>query len=269
MALGTGYTFYCSILSTRGGGSCLRCPPLNTPLVGPMIEKQDPHHRQAICPQERLLITIRYLATGDSFKDVSFKFHRGDNTIGKIVEETTAAIWNSYFVYANSYSENLETKFSTIGKVTTSDSFKDLSFKFYLGDNTIGKIAEETTAAIWNSCFVYANSYSGNLETGFSTLRRIVEFTKCFFSMVLMVVADADSSFTTIDVSDSRRNSDGAVFNFKASYIGRLLGTQKLQIPESSPLPGNEDGEPSLFYMCAEEAFPLSTYLMRPYPQEN
>lgn len=88
---------------------------------------------------------------------------------------------------------------------------------------------------------------------------------KCYFSMILMAAADADSLFTTIDVGDLGRNSDAAVF--KASHIGKLLRKQKLEIPDPSPLPGKEDGDPFPFYICGDEAFPLSTYLMRPYPQ--
>ena len=55
-----------------------------------------------------------------------------------------------------------------------------------------------------------------------------------------MATADADSLFTTINVGDLGRNSDGAVF--KCSYIGKLLKKQKLNIPEPTNLPENEDG---------------------------
>ncbi|GJQ80664.1 hypothetical protein Trydic_g9248 [Trypoxylus dichotomus] len=36
---------------------------------------------------------FKYLAIGDGFKNLSFQFYRGDTTIGRIVKETTDAIW--------------------------------------------------------------------------------------------------------------------------------------------------------------------------------
>ena len=35
-------------------------------LVGPLVKRQDTRYREAIPPDERLAITLRYLVTGDS-----------------------------------------------------------------------------------------------------------------------------------------------------------------------------------------------------------
>lgn len=49
--------------------------------------------REAIPPETRLHITIRYLASGDSMRSLSYAFRVGHNTVSKIVSETCEVIW--------------------------------------------------------------------------------------------------------------------------------------------------------------------------------
>lgn len=60
--------------------------------VGPHITKQE-CVREAISSKTRLEICLRYLASGDSMKSLSYAFRVGHNTISKIVFETCEAIW--------------------------------------------------------------------------------------------------------------------------------------------------------------------------------
>ena len=53
-------------------------------LVKPLIEKKDTNFRKAISAQERLAITLRFLATGDSQQSLSFSFRVGKATVSKI-----------------------------------------------------------------------------------------------------------------------------------------------------------------------------------------
>jgi hypothetical protein len=62
-------------------------------LVGPIIDKQYVI-REPISPNIRLQITLRYLASGDSMKSLSYAFRVGHDTISKIISETCEAIWN-------------------------------------------------------------------------------------------------------------------------------------------------------------------------------
>ncbi|CAL8338641.1 unnamed protein product [Boreogadus saida] len=48
---------------------------------------QDTHMRQAISPEERLSICLRYLATGDSFRSIAFTFRMGASTVAGIVHQ--------------------------------------------------------------------------------------------------------------------------------------------------------------------------------------
>lgn len=61
-------------------------------LVGPSIIKQSAV-RKPIPPEMRLHITIRYLASGDSMRSISYAFRVGHNTVSKIVSETCEVIW--------------------------------------------------------------------------------------------------------------------------------------------------------------------------------
>lgn len=50
-----------------------------------------------------------------------------------------------------------------------------------------------------------------------------------------MACADADGCFTTIDVGDLGRNSDGGVF--RSSRLGRWLEREELNLLQPNPLP--------------------------------
>ena len=67
-------------------------------LVGPYLVKNSTTH-EPISPAERLAVTLRFLATGDSQKGIAFSFRLGHATVTKIVEETSEALWKSLSNY--------------------------------------------------------------------------------------------------------------------------------------------------------------------------
>jgi len=60
--------------------------------VSPIISKKDIHWRLAIPAKLRLVITLRYLATGDSLKSLQFLFNVSSEIISKIVPEVCTAL---------------------------------------------------------------------------------------------------------------------------------------------------------------------------------
>lgn len=48
--------------------------------------------RKAIPVQERLAVTLRFLATGDSFKSLSYLFKVSTHTVARCVHETCVAL---------------------------------------------------------------------------------------------------------------------------------------------------------------------------------
>ncbi|KAJ8043856.1 hypothetical protein HOLleu_11140 [Holothuria leucospilota] len=61
--------------------------------VTPLIAKQNTRFRPSISPGERLAVTIRFLATGETYRSLAFQFRLGETTIGKIVPETCDALY--------------------------------------------------------------------------------------------------------------------------------------------------------------------------------
>ncbi|XP_050528046.1 uncharacterized protein LOC126898138 [Daktulosphaira vitifoliae] len=60
--------------------------------VGPYISRQDTVLRKCIPTQERLAMTLRFLATGDSFKSLSYLFKVSTQTVSRCVHETCSAL---------------------------------------------------------------------------------------------------------------------------------------------------------------------------------
>ncbi|KAJ8944587.1 hypothetical protein NQ318_006000 [Aromia moschata] len=61
-------------------------------LVGLLITKQDTNMREAISVSDRVLVTLRYLATGDSYVSLSYLFRISKSTISGIVYEVCQTI---------------------------------------------------------------------------------------------------------------------------------------------------------------------------------
>lgn len=62
-------------------------------LVTPFIRKSDTMMRMSISPSERLVLTLRYLATGDNFSSLQFLFRIPQTTISRIIPEVLDAIY--------------------------------------------------------------------------------------------------------------------------------------------------------------------------------
>ncbi|OWR44455.1 putative nuclease HARBI1 like protein [Danaus plexippus plexippus] len=51
------------------------------------IEKQNTNWRKYVSSKERLVIFLRFLATGDTFKTIGHSYRMGSTTVGKIVRD--------------------------------------------------------------------------------------------------------------------------------------------------------------------------------------
>lgn len=162
---------------------------------------------------------------------------RGNNTIGQIIRECTIAIW-----------ECLQPNYMP---VPTEDTWMTVAKRYYeLWDlpNCIGSIdGKHFRIQKFNNTGSQYYNYKG------------------YFSVVLLACVDADGIFTTIDVGEIGRNSDGGVF--RSSSLGQLLVKNKLKIPKPAAMPNDATNFP--FYFIGDQAFPLKKNLMRPYPQKT
>lgn len=87
------------------------------------------------------------------------------------------------------------------------------------------------------------------------------------FSLVLLALVDAQYRFLAVQVGDFGRTSDGGVF--RNSALARELENQTLNIPPPKPLPGAAFLGDMPHVIVADAAFPLKSYLLKPYGGRN
>lgn len=64
-------------------------------LIRPTIQKQNTVMREAVSAEERLIATLRYLATGRSYEDLKFSCAISPQLLGQIIPETCWAIYRA------------------------------------------------------------------------------------------------------------------------------------------------------------------------------
>ena len=176
---------------------------------------------------------FRYIATGNSFRSLAFSFRLGEATVREIIYSTCEAMWqNMQPVVMPSPDEKMWIEIE-----------KSFCNKWNF-PNLIGAIDGKHV-------IIQAPPHSGS---NFFCYKKT-------FSTVLLALVDANYRFIAIDVGAYGKNSDGGIFS--NSNLGKSLKYNKLQIPPGKQLPGSEENLP--YVIIGDEAFPLSTYLMRPY----
>ena len=193
-------------------------------------------NRAEVTPAKQLVVTLRYLATGNSQVSLSFNFRLGRSTVCNIVRETSQAIWTALQpIYIQAP--------TTVSDWTAiSSKFQELwNFPNCLGAIDGKHIVIQAPANSGSTFYNYKGSHS----------------------IVLLAVCDALYRFTLVDVGDSGCHSDGGVlFN---STFGKALDDGRLNFPSDCPLPGTSS--PILPHVIVgDEVFPLKKYLMRPFP---
>ncbi|XP_024893524.1 uncharacterized protein LOC112468536 isoform X2 [Temnothorax curvispinosus] len=84
-------------------------------------------------------------------------------------------------------------------------------------------------------------------------------------SINLLAVSDAKNRFIIVDIGAEGRQSDGGVF--ENSGLPHLLETNALHIPLPTHLNHMDSDFP--YVLLGDEAFPLRSYMMRPYPRSR
>lgn len=174
------------------------------------------------------------MATGDSFKTISFSYRLGHSTVHQIVTETCQVLVNKLML--------------EVMPLPTENKWREISQEFWRCwnfPNCIGSLDGKHVV-------IQALPNSGSLYFNY----------KKTFSVVLMALVDAHYNFIAVDVGACGRNSDGGIFMH--SKLGKGLDKKQLNVPQDTELPGTKIIAP--FVILGDEAFPLKEYLMRPYP---
>lgn len=62
-------------------------------VVAPYIQRQDTNMRECISPKERISLTLRFLATGESYRSLEYSTRIPACTISRIIPETCRVIY--------------------------------------------------------------------------------------------------------------------------------------------------------------------------------
>ena len=205
-------------------------------LTGHKLSKKDTRFRKAIPAAERLMLTLRFLASGDGQKSLSFAFRIGTTTVSNIISETCIAI-----------KEKLGTKFLRPPRCPSdwleiSRDFED----FWDMPNVIGALDGKHIQ-------IEAPANSGTLFHNY----------KGFFSIVLLSICDANYCFTLVDIGQYGSNNDSGLL--ANSIIGKNFAEKRMGLPEGRHVPGCSYN-PLPYYLVGDEIFPLKTWLIKPYP---
>ena len=204
-------------------------------MVGPSIQKKNTHLRESISAEQRLVITIRFLSSGDAQQSLCYSFRLGKSTISSIISETCAAI------YENLNAEYLRSPDSEEEWLKIADAFEST----WNLPHVIGAIDGKHIR-------IQCPSFTGTQFYNY----------KGFFSMVLMAVCDANYCFTMFDVGQFGSNNDSGVLSNSEIGIGFEFG--RLKVPKKSLI--NEEIGMLPYFLVGDEIFPLKSWLMRPYP---
>ncbi|RVE51453.1 hypothetical protein evm_003854 [Chilo suppressalis] len=203
-------------------------------MIGPSIAKRETNIRQPVSPQTRLAITLRYLATGDSYSSLSYTFRVSKQLISKIIPDVCQELINSLAGYV---------------KVPSSEQeWKQISREFEIRWNfphCIGAIDGKHV-------MIVAPNNSGSEYYNY----------KNQFSMVLMVIADGNYNFIYANYGAKGRSSDSGIFQETPFYNALLESSLKLPRPE----PITQGGTEMPYVIVGDSAFALTENIMKPYP---
>ncbi|KAJ8933855.1 hypothetical protein NQ318_004686 [Aromia moschata] len=161
-------------------------------LVKGALTKQDTVMTKAIPPEERLIATLRYLATGRYYNCLRFSAGISEQALGYIIPETCRVL---YEVLRKEYMKCPRTKEEWI---EVAEEFRNRWQFINCGGALDGKHIRITKPP--HSGATYYN-YKG------------------FYSIALMALVNADYKFIWLDVGQQGRISDGAVFEWTPSYV--------------------------------------------------
>lgn len=206
--------------------------------VGPRIRKQDTWWRQSLEPGLKIAITLRYMATGDSYRSLHYGFRVGYSTIGQLVVETCLAMIEQYGA-------------TDIPSPRTPEEWKKVAEAFarkWNFHNCLGALDGKHVA-------IRAPPKSGTFYHNY----------KGFFSLVLLALVDANYKFIFVDIGAHGSFSDAGIFN--TCNLCKAIENGTAGIPEPQSLPHHD--KPTPYAIVGDDAFALRTWLMKPYPNRG
>ena len=204
----------------------------------PAIEKSETNARSPLPPGLKLAVTLRHLATGNSYPSLAFDFRISRHTVSRFIPEVCDAI-------CDAYKDEVHTC------PTREEDWLEIAEEFerrWQLPHCLGAIDGKHIA-------LRKPNSSGSLYYNY----------KNFFSIVLLAVVDADYKFLWADVGGVGHQSDAQIYN--GSNFKDCLDQGLLNFPAPSPLPNDNEDMP--YFLVGDDAFALRTNLMKPYSQRG
>ncbi|KAK0407586.1 hypothetical protein QR680_003481 [Steinernema hermaphroditum] len=177
-------------------------------LVTPYLEPKK-KEKTGISPEHMLVLTLRYLATGASFRSLHYSFRMGVSTVAKVVKATCRALYMALKMYVR---------------------FPETSAEW----NEVSRAFEEE----WNFPHVLGAIDGKHIKIVKPPKSGSNFFNyKKFFSTVLLGVCNADYQFIYYDIGNYGHHHDSHVF--ESSSFGRGLRENRFQFPDASRLEGS------------------------------
>ncbi|KAM7303909.1 uncharacterized protein ISCGN_013824 [Ixodes scapularis] len=173
-------------------------------LVRDKITKTNTNCRKAIAPEQRLIVTLRFLAAGQYIRGASFNNCMGRSTIASEFEET----WN---------------------------------FPHCLG------------AMDGKHVVIECPGRTGSLNFNY----------KKTFSKLMLAICDAKYRFLYVEIGHHGSESDAGIFR-RSDFLQAIAEGQR-RLPPASWLGSRKVP----YFFVGDEAFPLKTFVMRPFPRKN
>ncbi|XP_051156969.1 putative nuclease HARBI1 [Leptopilina boulardi] len=202
--------------------------------IGPSLISQ-PTRDDIIDPSTKLMLTLRFLATGESLSSLSIQFRMGNSTVVKWIYKTMKVL-----------TDKLTPIVLCLPK--TPAEWKKVADGFernWQFPHTVGAIDGKHIV-------MQAQPHSGSINFNY----------KKQHSLNLLAVCDSEYKFIAVDIGARGRESDGGVF--RKSNFGKRLLDRSLNLPPPSAI--SPTGPILPFYFVADEAFPLDQNIMRPFP---
>ena len=206
--------------------------------LGPRITKQDTIFRKALHPGLRLAITIRFLATGDSYKMLMYGFRVSHSTICLLVRQVCQAIFDEF------HDEFVSCPTTAQEWMRVAQEFSD-RWQFH---HALGALDGKHIAI---RCPNHGGSYYHNY--------------KGFHSIVLLALVDADYKFIWADIGANGAASDAQIFG--DSELKEAIENGTIGFPVADHLPNDDQDTP--YFIIGDDAFALRTWLMKPFGGRN
>lgn len=182
----------------------------------------------------KLAVTLRFLATGQSYHALAFAFRVPHNTISLFVPQVCEAIVQEY-------------QAEVFNTPTDDATWRPVAERFgnrWNFQHCCGALDGKHVA-------IRKPKGTGSLYYNY----------KGFFSIVIMALVDAEYKFMWVDVGANGAASDCGIYN--RSDIEPALRNETIGFPIPEPLPNDDEDMP--YFIVGDDAFPLRPYLMKPF----